>query len=89
MTGVVAGVVVTLWMTFSPGWTGGAAALKSPFHNFLIIVFGTATILLPCALWDSRFEMGPSHEMLLLSSPGIAANSPRTACSRIAGHRLV
>ena len=37
-TATVLGVLVILWMTFSPGWTGAAAALASPLHKFLIPV---------------------------------------------------
>ncbi|MEX0332620.1 MAG: sodium:solute symporter [Puniceicoccaceae bacterium] len=43
--GVVAGVTIILWMTLSPKMEFLPQFLKSPFHNFLIIVFGTATIL--------------------------------------------
>ena len=45
ITGVAAGVIVILWMTLSPkaGWLPDA--LRSPFHGFLVIVFGTVTIL--------------------------------------------
>jgi len=43
---VSAGVVVILWMSLSPSWTGSLAGLRSPFHSFLIIVLGTAAILL-------------------------------------------
>jgi len=43
---VTAGVSVILWMSLSPSWTGAPAVLRSPFHSFLIIVFGTAVILL-------------------------------------------
>lgn len=45
VVGVVTGLVVIVWMTFSPGMAGLPAALRSPFHGFLIIVFGTAAIL--------------------------------------------
>jgi solute:Na+ symporter, SSS family len=45
MTGVVAGVLVILWMTLSPRWEFLPGLLQSPFHRFLIIVFGTASIL--------------------------------------------
>ncbi len=44
--GTALGVGVILWMTLSPGWTGLPPALRSPFHNFLVIVFGTAAVLL-------------------------------------------
>ena len=44
--GVAVGVLVILWMTFSRRWTGSLAPLRSPFHDFLIIVVGTTTVLL-------------------------------------------
>jgi solute:Na+ symporter, SSS family len=46
VTGVVLGVLVILWMTLSPKWTGPLAPLRSPFHQFMVIVIGTLTILL-------------------------------------------
>ncbi len=46
-TSVLLGLVVIAWMTLSPGFDQPSlAALKSPFHFFLIPVFGTLTILL-------------------------------------------
>lgn len=45
ITGVVAGVVVILWMTLSPRIAAVPEALRSSFDRFLIIVFGTAVIL--------------------------------------------
>ena len=45
VTGVVAGLLVITWMTVSPR-TDALVAIRSPFHDFLVIVFGTATILL-------------------------------------------
>jgi SSS family solute:Na+ symporter len=45
LAGVGVGVLVILWMTLSPKMTSLPDALKSPFHGFLIIVFGTAAIL--------------------------------------------
>ncbi len=44
--GVAAGVVVIVWMSLSPKWTGALVAYKSSFHSFLTIVFGTATVLI-------------------------------------------
>jgi SSS family solute:Na+ symporter len=44
--GVAAGVAVIVWMTLSPRWDKAPDFLRSPFHGFLIIVFGTAAILL-------------------------------------------
>ncbi len=45
LAAVLTGVVVILWMSLSPNWTGWLVVLRSPFHSFLIIVFGTAAIL--------------------------------------------
>jgi len=45
VTGVVAGLLVITWMTVSPR-VETLAVIRSPFHDFLTIVFGTATILL-------------------------------------------
>ncbi len=52
VTGVVAGLFVIAWMTFSPQ-LDALAAIRSPFHSYLIIVFGTATIML-VGLFASR-----------------------------------
>jgi SSS family solute:Na+ symporter len=43
--GVIAGAVLIVWMTLSPKWTTLPAALRSPFHEFLVIVFGTAVVI--------------------------------------------
>ena len=45
IVGVTAGVAVIVWMTLSPVWPAALAALRSPFHANLIVVFGTLTIL--------------------------------------------
>lgn len=45
VTGVLAGLLVIFWMALSPGWSGLPAALRSPLHEFLVIVVGTLTIL--------------------------------------------
>jgi len=45
LAGVSVGVLVILWMSLSPKWTGALAAFRSPFHSFLTIVFGTAALL--------------------------------------------
>ena len=42
---VAAGVLVIVWMTLSPLLPASFAALRSPFHANLIVVFGTLTIL--------------------------------------------
>ncbi len=44
--GVIAGVVMIAWMTFSPSWTGVAGNWRSPFHTLLIVVISTLTILI-------------------------------------------
>lgn len=44
--GVIASVLLVLWMTFSPHWELWPEFARSPFHHFLTIVFGTMTILL-------------------------------------------
>lgn len=50
LTGVAAGILVILWMTLSPKLAWVSAAWRSPFHGFLVIVFGTVTILVIGAL---------------------------------------
>ncbi|HMO63787.1 MAG TPA: sodium:solute symporter, partial [Verrucomicrobiota bacterium] len=52
----VAGVLVIAWMTFSPKAAGLPAWSRSPFHEFLISVFGTATVLLAGLLLGSRLR---------------------------------
>jgi SSS family solute:Na+ symporter len=44
--GVTLGVLLICWMTLSPKWSGALANFRSPFHGFLIPVFGTTIILL-------------------------------------------
>lgn len=46
VTGVIVGVLVIGWMTFSDLLTGPLRFLRSPFHSFMTIVVGTLTILL-------------------------------------------
>jgi len=46
VTGVAAGLLVIVWMTFSPRWAGLPEALRSPLNDFLVVVVGTLTILL-------------------------------------------
>lgn len=46
VTGVVIGVLVIGWLTFSQYLTGSLEFLRSPFHSFMTIVIGTLTILL-------------------------------------------
>ena len=46
MIATLAGVILILWMSLSPTMQSLPEALRSPFHNYLIIVFGTTTIVL-------------------------------------------
>lgn len=46
LVAVAVGVLVILWMSLSPRWTGAAAAYRSSFHELLTVVFGTAALLL-------------------------------------------
>jgi len=46
VAGVCLGVMVISWMTLSQYFEGRWAVLRSPFHAFMIPVFGTLTILL-------------------------------------------
>jgi len=46
VAGVCLGVIVISWMTLSQYFSGPWAVLRSPFHAFMIPVFGTLTILL-------------------------------------------
>ena len=45
ISGICTGVPIILWMTLSPRWDFLPPEVQSPFHSFLIIVFGTASIL--------------------------------------------
>jgi len=51
---VIIGIIVICWMSVSPHLEGSLAWLRSPFHAFLIPVFGTLTILL-VGMLISRF----------------------------------
>lgn len=60
VAGVAAGVAVILWMTFSPSWEGLPPNLRSPFDKLLVLVFGTATILIVGSLATLVFR--PSRQ---------------------------
>jgi SSS family solute:Na+ symporter len=45
MAGVGTGIALILWMTLSPKWAALPPSWRSPFHDFLIIVFGTVAVL--------------------------------------------
>jgi SSS family solute:Na+ symporter len=53
--GVAIGLLVIVWMTFSPRLEGGLAYLRSPFHSLLIIAGGTVAILLAGLLFSRLF----------------------------------
>lgn len=57
-TAVIVGVLVIIWMSLSTraGWPRAWDSLRSPFHSSMIIVIGTATILVVGVLagWASR-----------------------------------
>jgi SSS family solute:Na+ symporter len=54
-TGVVIGILLIVWMTFSSQLTGNLTMFRSPFHNLMTIVIGTLAILL-IGLVISRFK---------------------------------
>jgi SSS family solute:Na+ symporter len=58
LAGVAAGVLVILWMTLSPKLAWFPAAWRSPFHGFLVIVFGTLTVLVVGAV-TARLSLVP------------------------------
>jgi SSS family solute:Na+ symporter len=59
IAGVICGVLVILWMSVSPDWSGDLAPLRSPFHSFLVIVIGTLVILLVGMLVSRLRRGGP------------------------------
>lgn len=59
VAGVIVGLLVIVWMTFSPRLPEQFEAFRSPFHNFLVVVIGTLTILL-VGLAVSRLSNQPS-----------------------------
>ncbi|WP_233198895.1 MULTISPECIES: sodium:solute symporter [Pirellulaceae] len=60
IAGVVLGVIVILWMTLSRTdfWPDNWGTIASPFNNYLVIVFGTMTILL--VGWLLAYFFGPA-----------------------------
>lgn len=45
-TSVALGILVIVWMTASPAWSGELAAFRNPFNSLMTTVVGTLTILL-------------------------------------------
>ena len=60
VTAVVAGVLVILWLTLTPGAVAWPEELRSPFHSFMTVVVGTLVILL-VGLGVSRFSGAPGR----------------------------
>lgn len=61
VTSVLLGLLIIVWMTLSPQFDQPSlVAFKSPFHLFLVPVFGTLTILLS-GLLLSKFKPDPRH----------------------------
>jgi SSS family solute:Na+ symporter len=61
----IIGVLVILWMTFSPNLPAGLATFRNPLHKSMIIVVGTLTI----------FLLGLLFARLRKSRAGVAANA--------------
>lgn len=61
--GVLSGLLLILWMTFSPQWPEALAAWRSPLHGFLIVAMGTTAILLVGSLtaWLLSLRSGPGR----------------------------
>jgi len=59
--GVAAGISTILWMTFSPLMESLPEVLRSPFHNLLIIVFGTTAVVVVSTLMMRIFSWGRIH----------------------------
>ena len=76
--GVAAGVAVILWMTLSPNSSAVPRGWRSPFHPYLVIVFGTVTVLgvgLVAALATGRRgdlgqPPGPAGSAAAIKPPG-------------------
>ncbi|WP_157605315.1 sodium:solute symporter [Schlesneria paludicola] len=73
--GVIFGAVVIVWMTFSPIWktrleANNMAWLVSPFHDNLILVVGTLTILL-VGLAVSRFSVRQTRDVRISSGENL------------------
>jgi SSS family solute:Na+ symporter len=62
LAGVCAGLVVILWMTLSPRWTGWPPGWRSPFHNLLVIVLGTMSILVVGFVSAALFRRTPATQ---------------------------
>jgi SSS family solute:Na+ symporter len=60
------GVIVILWMTFSPSLPASLALFRNPLHKSMIIVVGTLTIFLLGLLFTRLRQRRPS---LVASSP--------------------
>ncbi len=61
VTAVLVGLAMILWMTFSPESPWVAVPLRSPFHEFMIPVVGTLTILLGGLLLSRVVQRNDHH----------------------------
>ncbi|HEY0967828.1 MAG TPA: sodium:solute symporter [Opitutaceae bacterium] len=56
LSGVIAGIALIVWMTFSPRMTSLPEALRSPFNGLLTIVLGTAILMVTGLLAMTLFK---------------------------------
>jgi SSS family solute:Na+ symporter len=70
VTGVLAGLLVIVWMTFSRDFGGLPESFRSPFNSFLIPVFGTLAIFLVGLLVSRLTGSNETHRTTLERNPG-------------------
>lgn len=62
LAGTAIGLLIIVWMSVTPGWTTLPDGLRSPFHDFLIIVFGTTAIVV-CGFLFSTILQPPAKDV--------------------------
>ena len=65
VVGVVTGIGLILWMTVSPSLLVLPATWRSPFHEYLIIVFGTVAVLVAGLVFSGRRRSSSSPGVIL------------------------
>jgi SSS family solute:Na+ symporter len=77
VTAVIIGLLLIVWMTLSPTpvWPAGLDALKSPLHQFMVIVVGTLAILLVGLLLSRVSENGGGRSRRANDEPKNEARS--------------